>query len=178
MAKQKIDDTDMNIQDEVQVMDDSSQSVTTDDGQIVALGQRVKTLEDQLKRAVADYHNLEKRVTEGRSELSSWASIELIKKLLPVLDNLEKAVSGMSDEEKKSGWAQGVVMSVKQLNEILKNEGLDQIGADGQFDPNLHEAVDMREGDNEKILEVTRKGYKIGNKILRPAQVVVGKESN
>jgi molecular chaperone GrpE len=148
------------------------------DDQIKTLEERIQSLEDQLKRAVADYYNLEKRVTEGRSELSSWANVELIKKLLPVLDNLEKAVSGMSDDEKKSGWAQGVAMSIKQLNDILKSEGLDQIEADGQFDPNLHEAVDSRDGDNDKILEVLNKGYKIGNKVLRPTQVVVGKATN
>lgn len=167
MSKQKQDD--MNMQDDTQVMDDS---------QIQALEERVKSLEDLLKRAVADYHNLEKRVAEGRSELSGWATMELIKKILPVLDHLEKAVEGMSEEEKNSGWAKGVSMSVKALNDILSNEGLDQIEADGQFDPNLHEAVDMREGEDNMILEVLNKGYKIGDKVLRPAQVVVGKEGN
>ncbi len=157
----------------------SKQKNTNQNTEVVGeLEARVKSLEDQLKRAVADYYNLEKRVTEGRSELSSWATVELIKKLLPVLDNLEKAVSGMSDDEKKSGWAQGVVMSVKQLNDILASEGLDQISADGEFDPNLHEAVDSRDGENDKILEVLNKGYKIGNKVLRPTQVVVGKAVN
>jgi molecular chaperone GrpE len=152
--------------------------VNINDDQIKTLEERIQSLEDQLKRAVADYYNLEKRVTEGRSELSSWATVELIKKLLPVLDNLEKAVSGMNEDERKSGWAQGVVMSVKQFNDILASEGLDQISADGEFDPNLHEAVDSRDGENDKILEVLNKGYKIGNKVLRPTQVVVGKAVN
>ncbi len=145
---------------------------------IAPLEERVKSLEDQLKRAVADYHNLEKRIVEGRQELSTWATSELIKKLLPILDHLEKALSGMSEEERNSGWAKGVEMAVKQLKEILKSEGLQEIDANRQFDPLLHEAVDSRDGENDKILEVIETGYTLHGKILRPAKVVVGKEDN
>jgi molecular chaperone GrpE len=138
------------------------------------------SLDNQLKRAVADYQNLEKRISEGRSELTTWATGNLISQILPVLDNLEKAMVGMSDEEKKSGWAKGVEMSVKQLKEVLKSEGLEQITieAGGQFDPALHEAVDTRVGENDKILEVVTKGYNLNGKVLRPAKVVVGRKDN
>lgn len=150
--------------------------------QLDELQQRVQILDDQLKRAVADYHNLEKRVIEGRSELSSWASTELIKKLLPVLDHLEKALKGLalSDPIRQAqgelnGWTKGVELAVSELRNVLKNEGLEQIGTEGQFDPSLHEAVDMRDGDDNIILEVVTNGYKIGNKVVRPSQVIVGR---
>ena len=141
----------------------------------IELEAKVEELESQLKRAVADYHNLERRITEGRSELNSWASGELIKKMLPVLDHLETALNGITEEEKQGGWARGVELAVKEFKQVFEQEGLDQIETDGQFDPNLHEAVDMREGENNMILEVTKKGYNLNGKVLRPAQVIVGR---
>src|SRR3989344_339752 len=131
--------------------------------------QRIEELENQLKRAVADYQNLEKRVSEGRSELSNFVGAELVRKFLPVLDHLEQALSGASEAEKGSGWFKGVELAVKEFNQILEQEGLGQIAADGQFDPNLHEAVDTREGENNMILEVVRKGYNLNGKVIRPA---------
>ena len=144
----------------------------------IELEAKVEELESQLKRAVADYHNLERRITEGRSELNSWASGELIKKMLPVLDHLETALNGITEEEKQSGWAKGVELAVKEFKQVFEQEGLDQIETDGQFDPNLHEAVDMRDGENNMILETIKKGYNLNGKVLRPAQVVVGRSTN
>ncbi|EKD91325.1 MAG: GrpE protein, partial [uncultured bacterium] len=91
------------------------------------LKQDFANLENQLKRAVADYHNLERRVSEGRSQLTSFAANNLIVNILPVMDHLEKAVEGVSEEERNSGWFKGVEMSVKQLQQVLKDEGLEQI---------------------------------------------------
>src|SRR3990167_6417670 len=122
-------------------------------------------MENQLKRAVADYHNLEKRVAEGRSELTKWGTGELLAKLLPTLDHLEQALGGASEQERQSGWFKGVELAVKELNQVLQSEGLDQIAADGQFDPNLHEALDLREGEDNKILEVVRRGYILNGKV-------------
>ncbi len=137
---------------------------------------KVNELDNQLKRAVADYHNLERRITEGRSELTKWGTNELLVKILPVLDHLDKALAGASEQEKQSGWYKGVEIAVKELQSVLQSEGLGEIAADGQFDPNLHEAVDTREGENNSILEIARKGYNLNGKVLRPAQVIVGKK--
>jgi molecular chaperone GrpE len=147
-------------------------------GELEELQTKVAELDNQLKRAVADYQNLERRITEGRSELSNWTNAELIKKLLPVLDHLETALNGIGEQEKQTGWARGVELAVKEFNNVLAQEGLDQIETTGQFDPNLHEAVDMRDGENEMILEVAKKGYNLNGKVLRPAQVVVGRSQN
>ncbi len=141
------------------------------------LEQRVLDLENQLKRAVADYHNLEKRVSEGRSELTNYMGAELLRKLLPVLDHLEQALSGVSEAEKQSGWVKGVELAVKEFEQVLQSEGLEEIVTGVQFDPALHEAVDTRDGEDNKILEVVRKGYNLNGKVLRPAQVVVGRKS-
>lgn len=150
------------------------------------LEQRVTDLESLLKRAVADYQNLEKRVAQGRSELTKWGTGELLVKLLPSIDHLEQALAGANEEDRKSGWFRGVELAVKELNQVLQSEGLGQIITDGQFDPNLHEAVDTQElsdaeamegkGDN-MILKVVRKGYTVNGKVLRPAGVVVGRKT-
>ena len=138
---------------------------------------KAEELENQLKRAVADYQNLEKRVQEGRSELTNFVGAELIKKLLPVLDHLEKSLAGVS--EKESGWFKGVELAVKEFKQVLQSEGLEEISCEGEFNPALHEAVDTRDGNDNMILEIVKKGYTLNGKVLRPTQVVVGrKEQN
>lgn len=144
-------------------------------GELDNLRDLATQLENQLKRAVADYHNLEKRVAEGRSELTRWGTSELLTKILPALDHLEQALVGANEADRQSGWFRGVELAVKELNQVLQSEGLEHVAADGQFDPNLHEAVDTREGEDNKILEVVRRGYTLNGKVLRPAQVIVGK---
>lgn len=147
--------------------------------QIDELNKRLDDTTNQLKRAVADYRNLEARVSEARGELGKWATTELIKSLLPVLDHLDQALTGADENDKQSGWFKGVELAVKELKDVLKKEGLDEIEADGQFDPNLHEAVDIvdiKEGEDNTILEVSRKGHTLNGKVLRPAYVVVGKK--
>ncbi len=156
------------------------------DTKVIELETRVTDLENQLKRAVADYQNLEKRVSEGRSELTNYVGMDLVRRMLPVLDHLEQALKGMSETDRQSGWAKGVELAVKEFESVLAQEGLDQVATDGQFDPSLHEAVDTREpssaeasagkGENS-VLEVVRKGYNLNGKVLRPAQVVVGRKT-
>ncbi len=148
------------------------------DNKIVELEAKVTDLDNQLKRAVADYRNLEQRISQGRSELTNYVGAELLRKMLPVLDHLEQALKGISETDRQSGWARGVELAVKEFEQVLSQEGLEQIVTDGQFDPSLHEAVDIREGDDNMILEVVRKGYNLNGKVLRPAQVVVGRKTN
>jgi len=148
------------------------------DTKIQELETKVADLDNQLKRAVADYRNLEQRISQGRSELTNFVGVELVKRLLPVLDHLEQALAGISEQERQSGWVKGVELAVKEFNQVLAQEGLDEIAADGVFNPSLHEAVDTREGEHDRILEVVRKGYNLNGKVLRPAQVVVGRSVN
>jgi len=133
-------------------------------------------LDNQLRRAVADYQNLEKRVAEGRSEMNSWAVTNLLTRIAQVLHYFEQAFKGVSEQEQQSSWFKGVQMANLQLQQVLQNEGLEEIETDGQFDPALHEAVDTREGEDGKILEVVEKGYKLNGRILKPARVIVGKK--
>ncbi|MEK9146661.1 MAG: nucleotide exchange factor GrpE [Patescibacteria group bacterium] len=126
-------------------------------------------LENQLKRALADYQNLERRVEEERRLLGQLSSALLIEKFLPVLDNLENAQAHLND--------QGLELVLKQFKDVLTSEGVEEIPAVGlSFDPQIHEAIETTEGGKEgMIIKVLRKGYKIGDRVIRAAQVVVEK---
>ena len=128
-------------------------------------------LENQLKRALADYQNLERRVQQERQLLSQLTSAIVIEKFLPVLDNLESAQNHLNDE--------GLAMVLKQFQDILASEGVVQIESEGQeFDPNLHEASEVTEGEDDgKIVRVLAKGYMLADKVLRPAKVIVTKKN-
>lgn len=134
----------------------------------VKVDEKVKNLEEQLKRALADYANLEKRFEEERKMFSTLHNMIIIEKFLPVLDNLESAQAHVKDE--------GLQMVLKQFKDVLDQEGVEEITTEGTgFDPNLHEAVETTQGEENKIVNTIAKGYKIDGKVIRPAKVVVGK---
>lgn len=133
------------------------------------IGQELKELEQRLKRALADYQNLERRVSEEKQMLGTMYTQILIEKFLPVLDNLENAQNHLKDE--------GVEMVLKQFKDVLRREGVEETGAEGEsFDPQKHEAVETVEGEKDgTVAKVLTKGYKIENRVIRPAKVIVTK---
>ncbi|MBI4037278.1 nucleotide exchange factor GrpE [Candidatus Daviesbacteria bacterium] len=139
------------------------------------LEEELVNLENQLKRAVADYRNLERRVEEDSKSYAHRAKSQLLLKFLPVLDNLEQAVAGAQNSGEKSGWLEGIVMSIKQFRQVLSEEGLEIIEVGDEFDPNIEEAVDVAEGEEGKLLRVLQNGYTLDGKVIRPTRVVVGK---
>ncbi len=131
------------------------------------LEQKVQELENNWKRALADYKNLEKRVSEEREEFVKYSNWVLISKLLPILDNLELLNAHMNDE--------GMNMILKEFKQILFEEGLEEIDAENKdFDSSLMDAVEIVEGEEGKVMEVMQKGYLLKNKVIRPAKVKVG----
>ena len=131
-------------------------------------GEEFKNLENQLKRALADYQNLEKRVSSEKSEWIKLANKGLLLRLLPALDNLGLAEKHTQDE--------GVKLSISQILSAFKEEGIEKIETVGKdFDPNLMEAVSTTEGEEGKVVEEVRSGYTLFGQVLRPAQVMVGK---
>lgn len=128
-------------------------------------------------RALADYQNLEKRTAEHGSEISNVYKEELIKKLLPVMDSLFHAVEGVQKVGEQSPWLKGVRLSVLELKKVLQKEGLEVIPTkvDDDFDISIHDAIGVKDGPDNKIMEITEMGYKLNGKILRPAKVIVGK---
>ena len=126
-----------------------------------------KELENNWKRALADYRNLEKRVAEEREMFFTFANSSLVLRILPILDNLESLVKHVDDE--------GLKMTIKDFKRILDEEGVKEIEAEGaDFDSEKMEAIEKVEGAKDKVVEVLQKGYTMKEKILRPARVKVG----
>lgn len=151
--------------DKIQIENDLIQEA---DGEIEEIDdEKIIQLEDQLKRAVADYKNLEKRVEENRREWALLSNRILIEKFLPILDDLFLAQKHIQDD--------GLNISIQKFLEALKTEGVEMIQTkDDKFDPNTMECVSVQEGEENKILEEVKKGYIMNDNVLRPAQVIVG----
>ena len=131
--------------------------------------QQIDEFKNKYLRAIADYQNLEKRVGDERFELMKMANKNLLIKILPFLDNLEKAEVFIKDP--------GLKISKDHFLQILKEVGLEELDIlNKDFDPISSEAIDIVPGkEDNKVVEVLRKGYKFEDKIIRVAQVKVSK---
>ncbi len=161
------------------------ESVVVEALDVTGLHERIAKLEresaenrDQWLRAVADYKNFKRRADQERSELIRGASAALLLKLLPVMDDLERAMGSVTPEVAASAWYNGFKLIPQKLAAIIESEGVAPISAVGeQFDPNLHEAViyEDAEGQEGKVIADLQRGYKLREKVLRPTMVKVGK---
>ncbi len=130
---------------------------------------RVEELENQVKRTLADYRNLENRVQSERGEWILKANKQLLLNILPVLDTLIQASKHSKD--------QSLALSLQQFLGILEKEGVKKIETEGKdFDPTSMEGIGTVEGEEGKVIQETRSGYILYDKVLRPAQVTVGKK--
>ncbi len=159
-----------------EVTDEMSEEASPDE----LLKEIVKEDEAVLNRLVrlqADFENFKKRSQKEKTEIYQFASENFATKLLPVMDNLERAEAALSDaSEEAKGYIDGLEMVFKQLKDVLKEEGLEEIVCEGPFDPNLHHGVAVGqddEKDDQEIIDVFQKGYKFKGKVIRPAMVKV-----
>jgi molecular chaperone GrpE len=142
--------------------------------QVAALeAERDEYLND-LKRVAAEFENYRKRVSRDQESLVARAHERLVKELLPVLDDLERALAA-AEEHEEAKLEEGVRLVHRELKAALDREGLAEIETDGVFDPHVHEALlsQPSEAEEGSVLEVLQKGYKLGDRVLRPARVVV-----
>jgi molecular chaperone GrpE len=153
--------------------------------QIDELEERVALLEKErdeyladLQRIAADFENYRKRVARDQESLVARAHERLVKELLPVLDDLERALEAASQHE-EAKLEEGVQLVHRELKEALAKEGLVEIETNGQFDPHKHEALLSQPSDEDEgaIIEVLQKGYRLGDRVLRPARVVISQGS-
>ena len=130
---------------------------------------------DQLMRLKADFENFRKREMREKTELIERASLRIVERLLPVLDDLERALEAAAEHESGDAIVRGVELVRKHLHEVLVEEGLERVEAEGAFDPEHHEAVSSTSGEvgEPTVLEVVRPGYKLKGKTIRPALVHV-----
>ncbi len=138
---------------------------------------REKEYLDLLQRNQADFINYRRRVEREREEQAKFAEAELILKLLPILDDFNRAQEAMPPEIAEADWARGVELVKKKLMAVLKEEGLSKVEAEGKdFDPQEHEALVYEESDEYeegKVKAVISDGYRLHGRVIRPAQVVV-----
>lgn len=129
---------------------------------------------EHLKRNMAEFDNFKKRISKEKDMMYNTIFSSIVAELLPVLDNFEKALNAETTDE---AYKEGMAMIYNQLIESLNNQGVEEIEAlNKPFDPNFHEAVMHVEDENygeKEVVEVFRKGYKIGDKIIRHAMVKV-----
>lgn len=131
---------------------------------------------DNWKRAEADLINYKKRAQEEMEEVRTFANAVLVGSLLPILDDLERALENVSTKLAGFTWVDGIRLIYKKLKSTLEAHGLEEIRAEGEdFDPHLHEAVMYEEGEEGKVLLELQKGYKFKGRVIRPSLVKVGK---
>lgn len=128
------------------------------------------------QRAAADFQNYKRRVEQEKEEAARWANASLILNILPVLDDLERALKSLDSRLAGLTWIEGIYQIYRKFQAALAASGVTEIPADGEmFDPRVHEAITYAPGEEGRIISVVQKGYKLGDRILRPAMVIVGK---
>ena len=141
------------------------------------LEQQIEDLTDRLKRNMAEFDNFRKRTEKEKSSMYVIGAKDIIEKILPVLDNFERGLAAVPEDEKGSSFAEGIEKIYKQFVKTLEDAGVESIEAVGkQFDPNLHNAVmhveDEKYGENEIAMEL-QKGYKYRGSVVRHSMVQV-----
>ena len=162
---------------------DGTVKIEIEAGELESLRQKLaeaaaKSLEnlDGWQRSVAEFQNYKKRMDRDRETDKAWMKGELIKKVLPVLDDLERALQNRPVED---AWANGIELITRKLQSILESEGIERIDAQGKpFDPNYHEAISFESAEGTEsgsVIAIVQNGYMLGDRVVRPALVRVAK---
>ena len=167
--------TDEQVHDEAQVDETVAEEPAVEQDPVAELTRERDEYLDALRRLKAEFDNYRKREARSQSERAHQATVRLVKELLPVVDDLERALAAAEVHE-EAQLEEGVRLVHRSLVDALRKEGLAEIETDGRFDPNVHEAL-LSQPDDEKesgdILDVVQKGYRIADKVVRPARVIV-----
>ncbi len=126
-------------------------------------------------RALADLDNFKKKTEQDRRELSVFANVMLVKSLLPILDDMERAFESLDADTAGLDWVEGLNLVYRKLLSTLESQGLSVIATVGErFDPTMHEAVMQAEGEEGVVVGELQKGYRFHDRVVRPAMVQVG----
>jgi molecular chaperone GrpE len=127
------------------------------------------------QRAAADFQNFKRRTDQEREEVGRLANAALIINVLPILDDMERALTSVDIRLAGLTWVDGIRLIYRKFQAILEASGVNEIKAEGEdFDPRYHEAVMYGEGEEGKVVSEVQRGYMLGDRVLRPAMVVVG----
>lgn len=133
---------------------------------------------DGWQRALADFSNYRKRIERDQAQLHANTVGNIVRRYLDVLDDLERALKNRPQNSEGAGWAEGIELIYRKLFSALEAEGINRMNVEGQFDPNLHEAIsqeDSPDHESGEIIEVVSPGYTIKDRIIRPARVRVAR---
>ena len=160
--------------DETHVHEEDAQAAQGDEEILAALTAERDAAIDNWKRTAADFDNFRKRALREREEYVTLANERLVKELLPILDDLERALVAAAEHE-EAALEEGVRLVFRSLAGLLARQGLEEIDAAGTFDPHVHEALlsQPSEAEEGSVIDVVQKGYKLGDRVVRPARVVV-----
>jgi molecular chaperone GrpE len=143
--------------------------------ELAAEREKAETYYRNWQRSAADFINYKRRIEQERGESARFAGAALVINLLPVYDDLDRAVSTVDANLAGLNWVQGVMAIHKKFSQLLQAMGVTEVAAAGeQFDPALHEAISSQSGPEGKVLHVVQKGYALSDKVIRPAMVIVG----
>jgi molecular chaperone GrpE len=137
--------------------------------------EQVQEADDRLLRLAADFENYKKRAARERAEYVALANERLLKELLPILDDLERALNA-AEEHEEAQLEEGVRLVHRSLASLLERQGVKEIATEGKFDPHVHEALlaqPSEEAAPGDVLDVIQKGYTLGDRVVRPARVIV-----
>ena len=155
-------------------LENQTQDIKQEENKIDEKQQELDDITDRYKRVLAEFENFKKRSQKEREGLYNSILSDVIESMLPVVDNLENAVKVETEDLK---YKEGIELVLKQFKDVLSSKGIEEIKTIGEtFDPNLHEAVSSVQDDTkgtQEIIEEYRKGYKIGNRVIRHSMVVV-----
>lgn len=182
MDKEKIndeilEDEDLGIDEEViegEIVEDETEDEDAVTEEVIE--EDFNEFKDKYQRLLADFTNYKQREEASKADFKKYACSNLVEKLLPVLDNFDRALAG---QDESNPLVQGIVMTRNEMLNILEKEGLEIIPSDGEvFDYNVHQAVLSEESDeveSDHIIETFQKGYKLNDRVIRPAMVKVAK---
>jgi molecular chaperone GrpE len=159
--------------DDENVNEAEVQQEVVEDPLVVATRERDEYL-DTLQRLKAEFDNYRKRVARDQRELAARAHERLVGRLVPILDDLERALEAAAEHE-EAKLEDGVRLVHRSLADALGSEGLSEIPTEGKFDPHTQEALLAQPSDTEEgtVIQVLQKGYTLGDRVLRPARVVI-----
>lgn len=168
------------IKDDALEVDASGESSLSAEDQIIALEEELANLKDSMLREQAETQNIRRRLQQRAEDDRKRAIEKFVAELLPVLDNLERAIEAAGDDEHVQAYKEGVELTYKSFIDSLTKFNVEQLDPVGEpFDPNLHEALTMVPNptmEPNSVMDVMQKGYTLNGRLVRAAKVVVSKE--
>jgi molecular chaperone GrpE len=168
----------------VEIVDDESEQEIDLEGQVKVLGEKLAESEAQAaeyldgwQRARAEYANARKRLERERAEAYKRAAVDYAQKMLPILDDFNRALANVPESIEQDDWYEGITLVTRKMNSILDGLNVERIEAVGElFDPNIHEALALTEAEGFEsgtVVEEVQSGYRLGDRIIRPVLVNV-----